>query len=309
MSQEPPSSSKNPLESADQWANVGPQEDYASHDTDAGLERSDPPQLVQSKEPPTDTAGLGLQNDLGGWGEHEVAVEAVPEGNRTDISSMQTGFAARDPEDVSRQSIDSLDGETAEVFAGGEGWSMLSVLKTFRGFSLLEKFGLVVLLVILFGFVGSFFLVAVYKLPRKSADNSALDLPIQGKLLKVTSAKTFWREPIVNGPNADTIRRGTKLMPVLELGLEGGPAAVRVLFRDGDGLPVGDSITRAVDQSGVIRIPATAGFDDYGMYSAYRAGQGDLWAIEVYEAGSLNASIDDLHKLFRIQISTDLHQD
>ena len=42
----------------------------------------------------------------------------------------------------------------------------------------------------------------------------------------------IWRAPITEGKNADTFRRGTQLLPVVELASSGGPAAIRVFFRN-----------------------------------------------------------------------------
>ena len=109
----------------------------------------------------------------------------------------------------------------------------------------------------------------------------------------------------MEGPDQDTFRRGTELLPVLEISLAGGPAGIRVLFRNDERAVVGDAVTRTVRGSGTLKIPATAGFDDIGMHAAYRTGESKPWTIEVFEAASENAPSREFTKLFEMNISTD----
>ena len=92
---------------------------------------------------------------------------------------------------------------------------------------------------------------------------------------------------------------------MLELKVSGGPAMLRVHFRNEDHSVVGDAVTYTVKQGGKVQIPATAGFDDPGMHAAYRTGQSKPWTIEVFEASSDDASGSDFKKLFEMNISTD----
>ncbi len=144
------------------------------------------------------------------------------------------------------------------------------------------------------------------RVPTQALIDPPLELPIQGELLTATDVSTFWREPILTGENRDTVRRGTQLIPVLEIALEGKPAAVRVFFRNEEGLVVGDGITRSVSGEGRLTIPATAGFDDVGMHAAYRTDETMPWIVQVFEAPRPNAASDEFRKLLETKVSTDI---
>ena len=95
-----------------------------------------------------------------------------------------------------------------------------------------------------------------------------LDLPIEGKLVEVSSVETYWREPITEDENADVVRRGVKLIPIVRLGIESTSSnlgAIRVLFRDSDGIVIGDNISRSIVNKGSLEISSTDGFSDLGM--------------------------------------------
>jgi hypothetical protein len=147
--------------------------------------------------------------------------------------------------------------------------------------------------------------LTVLRLPSEPERAQTTDFPIQGKHLSVTSATSYWRLPITDGPQADTVRRGTELLPVLEISTSGGPAAIRVLFRNEDRTVIGDAVTRTIDSSGTFTIPATAGFDDIGMHAAYRTGRSKPWTIEVFEAPSSGSAGRDFKRLFELNISAD----
>lgn len=171
--------------------------------------------------------------------------------------------------------------------------------------SKLEWVGLSALSAIfLLGIVAVFF-NAIYQLPDGPERLKAGDFPVKGGHLTIASADTFWRPPVTEGENAETFRRGTQLLPVIEITSSGNPGTVRVIFRDEDGRGAGDVLTRAVQPGVPLQIAATAGFEDVGMHAAYRAGQTEPWTIEVFEAPSASASAADFKKLFEIEISTD----
>ena len=131
------------------------------------------------------------------------------------------------------------------------------------------------------------------------------DCPIKGSSLTIESAASYWREPITDGSAPEIIRRGTKLLPVLELKVSQGSGVVRVLFRNEERAVEGDAVTRTAHGPGMLVIPATAGFDDIGMHAAYRTGGTKPWTVEIYEAPSENASGKEFTKLFETHISTD----
>jgi hypothetical protein len=173
------------------------------------------------------------------------------------------------------------------------------------GLSKVERIGLWALLGVLLIGGGILYFATIHRLPTETVRVRQGDFPVKGRHLTILSADTFWRAPIMEGPNVETFRRGTQLLPVVTLAASGGPAAVRLFFRNEDGLVMGDAVTRTI-QSGVpLEIAATAGFEDVGMHAAYRTGQSKPWTIEVFEAPAATSPNPDFKKLFEIDISTD----
>jgi hypothetical protein len=173
--------------------------------------------------------------------------------------------------------------------------------KTRLHLSSLERIGIGALLVLLClaGTVVYFF--TIHRLPSRPEFTNANEFPIHGKHLAILSASSHWRAP----KPTDTARRGTQLLPVLNLKSSGGPAAVRVFFRNSEGELVGDAVTRLIQTDGDLEVVATAGFDDVGMHAAYRNGLSKSWTIEIFEAPSQNSAGMEFKKLFIMDISTD----
>ena len=171
--------------------------------------------------------------------------------------------------------------------------------------SKIEWLGLWVLLGVLF--VGGSLIVLniSHRLPTDTGRANSSDFPVKGRHTEILSAETFWRAPIIEGENAETFRRGTQLLPVVNLTSAGAPAAVRVFFRDQDGAVMGDAVTRAIRPGTSLQVAATTGFEDVGMHAAYRTGQSKPWTIEVREAPSESSPNADFKKLFEIEVSTD----
>ena len=165
----------------------------------------------------------------------------------------------------------------------------------------LERLGLVALCVLLLGGAAMAFLNTISRLPTDSGRVKANDFPIRGRHLTILSADSFWRAPKA----ADTARRGTQLVPVVELKSSGGPAAIRVFFRNSDGDVIGDAVTRFLQAGAKLQVAATAGFDDVGMHAAYRTGESKAWTIEVLEAATENAPGPTCRRLFEMNVSTD----
>lgn len=178
-------------------------------------------------------------------------------------------------------------------------------LRPHLGLSKFERLGLATLLGLLMIASGVAFLYTIHRLPGVSDRVKSNDFPIKGKLVTIKSAETYWRPPIKEGTNAETFRRGTQLLPVVDLTASGGPAVIRVFFRDSDGQLIGDAVTRKFQTAGSIQVAATAGFVDVGMHAAYRTGQSKPWTIEVFEAPSENTPGKEFEKLFEMIISTD----
>lgn len=129
------------------------------------------------------------------------------------------------------------------------------------------------------------------------------DFPMGGRHLTAEAVTTYWRAPILEGEGRDNCRRGTLLLPVIELRVSGGPAAIRVFFRNADGELVGDAVTRAITPGGTVVVPATAGFEDSGMYAAYRTGSVRPWTVEVHEAPGADAAKEAFTKWFVMNLS------
>ncbi len=150
------------------------------------------------------------------------------------------------------------------------------------------------------------------QVPMKSAFVEAPDFPVKGEHASLADATTFWREPVRDGATRDITRREVVMIPVLELELEpenSSGGALRVVFRNGQGEPVGDSITRSFsagrfDASGNAKVtfPATDGFLDEGAFNAYRTGKGDPWMADVLEGPSVDAPASSFKKLAPIPV-------
>ena len=171
-------------------------------------------------------------------------------------------------------------------------------------FTKFEKLGLLMLsglLLVAFGVV----VATIYRLPDGKKTMTTEDFPVSGKLVTVNSATTYWRAPIRTGERAETVRRGTELIPVVDLQLQGGPGAIRLFFKDADGKLIGDAVTTYVKGKTKLQLAATAGFDDLGMHAAYRTGQTPPWTLEILEGASETAPGESFKKLFDLKISID----
>jgi hypothetical protein len=178
-------------------------------------------------------------------------------------------------------------------------------LRPHLGLSLVERAGMIALMVLLLAGGLLTYFYSIKRLPTESTRAGTGDFPIKGSMITVDSATTYWRIPVSEGPKTDTFRRGTELLPVLVLKISDGRGAIRVLFRNDERAVIGDAVTRTIQGAGDLEIPATAGFDDIGMHAAYRTGGSKPWTIEVFEAASETASGKDFKRLFEINISTD----
>jgi len=171
--------------------------------------------------------------------------------------------------------------------------------------SKLERIGLLALLaLLLLGGLG-IVIFSLNRLPTSSSLVKTNDFPIEGKLITIETANTYWREPITDGADIETVRRGAKLLPVVKLTVSKGSAAIRVFFRNGDRESIGDAVTRSIGAGSTLEVAATAGFEDVGMHAAYRTGQTVPWTIEIYEGTSVNSPSSEFKKMFEMSISTE----
>ena len=180
-----------------------------------------------------------------------------------------------------------------------------AVARRHSDYSMLEKFGTAALIFALLAVLAGILIYSATRLPVESMKSREVEFPITGKHVTVRSAKTYWRDVVQSGPQADVVRRGTRMLPILEMSCAGGPGVLRILFRDENGDSVGDNITRQLTGEGNVTIAATAGFNDVGMHAAYRTGESKPWKIEVYEGGEVNVTGDGFIKLFEMDISTE----
>ncbi len=174
-------------------------------------------------------------------------------------------------------------------------------LRPHLGLSKFERIGLICLVGILLG--GSIWFLAstVYRLPRPAVRLQARDFPIKGEKLRVDSAECYWRKPITEGEHADVCRRGTLLLPVIEMAVSEGSSTIRVFFKNDEGVTVGDPIIRKIG-NGTVKIAGTAGIEDPGIFAAYRTGNDTRWTVAVYEIPSGDIAKGEGRKLFEMEI-------
>lgn len=144
------------------------------------------------------------------------------------------------------------------------------------------------------------------RVPTRPLVTQEIDYPVSGEIVEITRAITYWRSPVTTGENADVVRRGTQLIPVLKMSIGGKSGVIRVFFRNEDGIVIGDGITRAVKGEAEITVAATAGFEDVGMHTAYRTGDSLPWVVQVFEGPSANAPHEKFRKLLETEISTQI---
>lgn len=179
----------------------------------------------------------------------------------------------------------------------------VEAIRTRLGLSKLEKIGLIVLAVLLIA--GGIYVLttAGKRLPIHDASDDYPRYPVKGGRITVKSIESFWREPIAG---KDTVRRDTKLIPVVKLELEGAPCAIRAFFRNENGETIGDPVTRAVSP-GTVEISATAGLEDIAFHASYRAGQTPPWRLELLEAPSTDSPRPEFKKLLDTPLANDRH--
>ncbi len=176
------------------------------------------------------------------------------------------------------------------------------------GTSLLEKIAIAVLVIGLA--LAAIFSVQHFRnrVTIKPWLGSDLVLPVAGEIISIRTLETYWRKPNEGGDNPDIVRRGTVLLPVVSFTTSGGSGsgALRILFRNDEGLIVGDPITRTVTPGETLEIPATAGFEDSGAHAAYRIGGTPPWTVQILEAKDRHASRESFQLILDTEISATL---
>ena len=142
------------------------------------------------------------------------------------------------------------------------------------------------------------------EIPFESEISKKVSLPVNGDILSVTSVETYWRSPDKQGDNAHIVQRGVILIPAVKIQVSGNSGAIRIFFRDSDGLLIGDSITLPISGKETVIISATDGFANMGMHASYRTGENRPWVIQALEGPSVHAPIEKFKTLFKTEIST-----
>jgi len=181
-----------------------------------------------------------------------------------------------------------------------------SAARGFGSLSRIEKISIIAIAAILLIFSVLSTLYFTKKIEIQPIGAHKLKLPIKGEIFTVSSVQTYWREPITQGDDADIVRRGVRLVPVLNLHIEGSSGAIRILFLDSQDTLVGDSVSHAISGKQTLSINATDGFADIGMHAAYRTGENPSWIIHVLEGPSVGAPITQFKTLFKTEISADI---
>ena len=182
---------------------------------------------------------------------------------------------------------------------------ILQDLKEKWSLTQMEKIGMGAFLVLLLGVAAFFLTQGIYKLPEEPKLLGSGGFPVTGRMCSITDAETYWRKPITEGAHPDRVRRGTQLIPVLKISLTQGKGAIRILFRNADHDLVGDGITHAVNGATTLEIPATAGFEEMGMHTAYRTNESKPWNVEVLEAPSTESPTSQFKKIYESHISAE----
>lgn len=163
--------------------------------------------------------------------------------------------------------------------------------------------GLLLILLLLTGFFALRWMIGDYS--KATVGGTYKEFPVNGARVVLVGGDFYWRAPVLEGENRDTVRRGTRLIPVVELKVKGGPAAIRLRFKDDEGTYIGDPLTVSVSGEVTEEFAGTAGFEDIGMHAAYRIGETDPWTVEVFEAESVNSRGEDFSLIHEFELSAD----
>jgi hypothetical protein len=276
--------------------------------SDVEADFEDLEQWVDEPLAPAEQAGVAGVAEVSEPGPAEAGPMMVDERNPAPVGEME------EKEDVSvPEAAGGMDGggrgdagsSSAVAVAVAVAASPVDRAAGFRlprlALSRLERVGLVTFVVLMVG-GGVFFLAqSIHRLPQEPPQLRKQDFPVMGRVVRVDSVVSYWREP----QGEDVARRGTVLIPAVEVKLGGGAGAIRVFFNDQEGKRVGDPINREVGDGGTVKLAATAGFEEFSMHAAYRTGESKPWTIELFEGPSVNAPGADFEKLLEIPISSE----
>jgi len=249
--------------------------------------------------------------ELGSWDEPQpVAAAAAMDSSTPPFSGEAASQEAAEPA-VAEVAPAVEVAPVAEVAAVAtddrEEFSVPRVLENARrvtipqlGLSKVERLGLLALLALLAIGGGIIFINTISRLPNEADLVQSRKFPVKGERITIEAAQSFWRAPVVG---SDTFRRGTELLPVASITTRGGPAALRVFFRDSAGQVVGDAVNHSVGGAGTFEVAATAGFEESWMHDTYRTARDKPWTIELLEGPSQAAPAGDFKTLLEMKIS------
>jgi hypothetical protein len=135
---------------------------------------------------------------------------------------------------------------------------------------------------------------------------AAPDYPVRGEHAVISSAETFWREPIREGPNRDSAKRDVMMIPVVEIALDSqsSSGALRITFRNQQGETVGDPMIRSFTSgTGKLAVAGTNGFVSEGDFNTYRTSDERPWTVEVREGPSADGGSASFKPLTIIPIT------
>lgn len=244
------------------------------------------------------TAGE-IFDDLDQWEESAApptmppsAFKEMPVASPSPASTAQPAAPAESDRDEFAAPAPSTDGQPA------------ALRRPALHLNFIERAGMALLALLLVAVGALFYFSTIRQIPSGSKRVTPGDFPILGAKAEILTAQSYWREPVVTGPDADTVQLETLLIPEVQLTTRGGPAILRILFHNEHGDPVGDVITRTVQGEQNLTLTSTAGFDDLSKHAAYRAGQTQPWTIEVLEAPPGKPAPGDFKRLFEMNISS-----
>lgn len=168
--------------------------------------------------------------------------------------------------------------------------------------SLMDHLGLMLLAGILVT-GGAWLLVhSILKLPEKPAVWQVPAFPLAGERIQLESATCYWRKPVTEGPRADMCRRGTFVLPVIEISVTGGTSMIRVLFKNEEGMTTGDPLIRTVRPGDLMKLTGTAGLEDSAAWAAYRLGRQSPWSVQIDEIPSGQPAGGDSRQLLNMNL-------
>lgn len=254
------------------------------------LEESD---LVESKPSPVVEPPVESQREPGpGPESNDVPAVAA----KSEDVTVPTPFESPKKEEDNRETL-------LKELQKGWGAGFRFLIKRIRAFSLLEQVSCVLIALGVVGFSSAVFFPALYDFPQDEPYLESNDFPVSGKNIQVRKAETYWREPIMIGADADTVRLGVALLPVIDMELGDASGMIRLLFRNSEGRLVGDAQSMAVKGGSSVSLSSTTGLEDSGMFSAYRIGETKPWTVEVFEAPSADAAPNSYELVFKMTIA------